>query len=149
MKTKLFIFFALLLVGTAASFAQKAETVKVGIDQAAALQDSDLKIVFVSVTEDSRCRAGADCVWAGRVIIQVALSTKGNEKALSFSTAGEPQITEIYGYKLQLVSVTPEPSVNKVISPNEYVAEFKIERPAKPHAKPVKNKAKKRKRGKI
>lgn len=118
------------MFGTFAVLAQKEETVKVGYENAVAVPDSDIKIIFVSVTEDSRCPTDVNCIWAGRAVVKVTISKKGSESSVIFSTNGDDQIKKLYGYKFELVGLEPYPSGNGTIKEEDYVAEFKIE-PAK------------------
>lgn len=78
----------------------------------------DLQLTFNDV-EDSRCKEGAQCIWAGNV--------KANFKIGGFGftltkEAGKPELAEatINGYHIKLVDVTPYPSVGTSIGKADY-----------------------------
>lgn len=61
------------------------------------------------VLEDSRCPAGTQCVWAGRV--RIAARVDGGETTLTLSEAASP---------VQLVEVYPPRRVDTTLYPDEY-----------------------------
>ena len=64
---------------TGLTYARLGETVEVGVTA----------ITPLDVLEDSRCAAGTECVWAGRVRISASLGSSGGERLREF-TLGEP-----------------------------------------------------------
>lgn len=88
-----------------------------------------LKIKFVSVTEDSRCPIGTNCVWAGNAKVQIKITNRrGESKTFELSTNGQPQAADFSGWYILLESLTPHPKVNLEITKNSYTATFSIKR---------------------
>jgi hypothetical protein len=93
------------------------------INQAAMLESENLKIRFSSVTEDSRCATGHQCIWAGRGTIVVdVFKNEQSLGAFSLSTEGGVDTTTFDEYSLNLVSLDPYPVANQTISLSEYTA---------------------------
>ena len=39
------------------------------------VSETGTRLTFIDVAEDSRCRAQANCIWAGRVVVEVKADT--------------------------------------------------------------------------
>ena len=63
-----------------------------------------LRIRPIALVEDSRCPMNARCVWAGRVVVRVAISGRGRP-ATRLLTLGEP--VQHAGGRLSLVAAEP------------------------------------------
>jgi len=120
----------LLLTATAACDSSTPADVTLGAEftlapgQSAVAGDDGLRVTFVSVTEDSRCPKDALCVWAGRVVVEVAAGSAGEKRSL------EPDDTvSVEGYRLMLVRVEPYPASDAPIGPSQYRATFVVDRP--------------------
>lgn len=72
--------------------------------------------------EDSRCAQGTQCVWAGRVRIEISI-WHGAKASASPMALGKP--LAIAGGKLVLDEVLPVKQANKRIRPTEYLFHFK------------------------
>jgi hypothetical protein len=87
-----------------------------------------------AVTEDSRCPANANCIWAGRVTVATHIGT-----AMGTSTnelePGEFVTTE--NKKITLKEVLPQQVLNHKIADDEYRFVFKIEDHNPAAVKPV------------
>ena len=75
----------------------------VGIDRP--VRVGDLVVTPKALVEDSRCPQGAQCVWAGRVILRTRIDGDGWRDTANL-TLGEPYGT--HGHTITLVSATPE-----------------------------------------
>jgi hypothetical protein len=64
-----------------------------------------LRVEPQRVIEDSRCPIDAQCVWAGRVVLQTSVSGRSWSKQLDL-TLGEP--VPVAGGRLVLASIQPE-----------------------------------------
>ena len=64
---------------------------------------SGVTLTFVRVANDSRCPAGAQCVWAGELRIALSLNTNGETSAFDLSTMSEPSAT-VKQFSLAFVS---------------------------------------------
>ncbi len=84
----------------------------------------DLTVHWLSVN-DSRCPTGVQCVWAGRVTVEVEVSGSTSEaEVVSLSSpvpAGEKPPLAL-GYRISLVSVNPYPQSGKEARESDYVA---------------------------
>lgn len=87
-----------------------------------------LTVRFVSVTSESRCPEGAQCVWEGYARILVRLVKEGEDTASvrlnTPDTLGEeyPSKVEYHGYTVELVDLEPYPTVAEKDKAAEYVA---------------------------
>jgi hypothetical protein len=100
-------------------FVKRGEEVKV--------EGEDLKIAFVSVTDDSRCPEGATCVWAGNGRIHlVARNSKDECAEFDLNTTLEPVEHQFGTYRIRLVQLSPHPSIKHAPKPDEYVATFVV-----------------------
>lgn len=91
------------------------------------IADQKLKIKFVSVTEDSRCPKGVDCIWAGnaRVVVRLTKGTgKPIERQLDTNPREESQAEtgDLSNYQIKLVSLDPYPVADKPIAAQSYAA---------------------------
>ena len=74
----------------------------------------DLKIRWLEI-EDSRCPIGVTCVWAGQMeaTLEVAQGANSPVEVKLLTKAGrEPEVTEVAGYALSLLDITPHPKQN-------------------------------------
>jgi hypothetical protein len=72
---------------------------------------NDLRVTFQGVTEDSRCPSDVVCIWAGQVVVVVALEVGGNDPYSESLTVGvaDKSIVTIGGYLVEAISVEPYP----------------------------------------
>ncbi|MDX1585706.1 MAG: hypothetical protein R3222_03140 [Balneolaceae bacterium] len=90
--------------------------------QQASLDNGELKITFKEVLEDSRCPEGVTCVWAGNA--QIFLIVNGSEATLN--TYLEPQVRDISGYQIELLSLNPYPVYQQTIEKETYIAKLVV-----------------------
>lgn len=83
----------------------------------------DNSITLLRVVDESRCATGVTCIWAGTVKIEIisvtglGTSTEKIELGKSLTTQGE---------KIEVISVTPYPTKDKIISQNMYQVTFEV-----------------------
>jgi hypothetical protein len=96
---------------------------KVGESQTPAFMPT---ITLNKVTEDSRCPANANCIWAGSISADITLSTDdaNSKKDLNISSDDEPVLYE--GFHISITSASPEAQAGKTISQNDYEIIFYI-----------------------
>jgi hypothetical protein len=82
-----------------------------------------LRVTPLKLLEDSRCPAKVQCVWAGRIRIEVRIDL-GSRSEMRELTLGEP-ITVADG-SLDLVEVYPEAKADRSISPEDYRFGFRF-----------------------
>ena len=82
------------------------------------LKESGIKITFKSVSQDSRCPEGVQCIWAGVAVADLELSgTSKKPMLISLATQNFPaqklSKTAVFdGYKIELQNVLPYPKQN-------------------------------------
>lgn len=88
----------------------------------------DLRVSFREVSEDSRCPADVVCIWAGQVVVLVALREgETNLGSESFIVGNaEESAKKIGGYLVEAVSVEPYPVSTGTIAPSEYLLTLKV-----------------------
>ncbi len=93
------------------------------INQTAELESENLQLRFSSVTEDSRCATGVQCIWAGRGTILIdILNNENSIGAFSLSTEGGLSNTTFDEYTLKLTTLNPYPIINQTINLSDYTA---------------------------
>lgn len=77
----------------------------------------DVSVKFVDVIEDSRCPEGVNCIWAGRAIVKVEVTSNGKseEKTLIFGEVkpGEEKNTNLYStakFAINGLTLNPYPT---------------------------------------
>ena len=118
----------LLLVMGMTVFARTPETLVLKAGQQKRSKVSGLTVKFVSVTEDSRCPIGANCVWAGNAKVRVAITGTRGSKTFEFNTSMGPKGDSWEGWSITIDSLTPEPRAGKPTDPRHYQATFSIVR---------------------
>lgn len=128
MKKALFaLIISIVLAGGA--FAQAADTVTVRAGKQSNARHSRLKIRFIEVTEDSRCPAGVNCVWAGNAHIKFEVANRaGGSKVLEANTSVGPKGDQFDGWAIELTSLTPLPTTTGKPKAKQYAATFTFTR---------------------
>ncbi len=93
----------------------------------AVLSGQALRITFEAVTEDSRCPAGAECVWEGNARVQLIVAARGGpSRSVGLNTTLEPRQTDISGFTLRLVKLDPVPVLDAPLRQAQYVATLMV-----------------------
>jgi hypothetical protein len=79
-----------------------------------------VKLKFVDVTNDSRCPAGATCVWQGEAFVEIELQVKGQTARGSITTEHPDRV--LLGYGARLLGLYPRPRDGEERPAKEYVA---------------------------
>jgi hypothetical protein len=98
------------------------------------LQFEDIRIKFVEVVQDSRCPKNVTCIWAGEVVVLVAIynnDKKLEQKKLTLSPTSQLQdiVGNLYAsatLKLTGFNVYPYPDTNAKIDMKDYRLEIQI-----------------------
>jgi len=80
-----------------------------------------LLVRFDRVVEDSRCPTGVTCVWAGRAVVEIAVSLEDSEapeRSFELEVGGEP--AEVYGWRLAAVRLDPHPRADEPTATADY-----------------------------
>ena len=97
-------------------------TLKAG--QKATFNDNELSISFASVSEDSRCATGVECIWEGQVTAVFRVVVAGEavgDKSLTVR-GGLPDSIDFNGYTLSISAVDPYPEHEVPIKAADYTA---------------------------
>ena len=128
MKIMLLILIAVLGMSTMV-FAAQAETITLKRGQQKTVQKGEVTIKFVTVTEDSRCPVGTQCVWEGNAKVQVRITNRhGGSKTMVMNTGTGPHGDQFNGWAIYLNELTPKPKGGTKINPRAYVATFSVTR---------------------
>ncbi len=98
---------AIIILFSTFAFGQEdsADTPKIAIKVAKGetIKVKGVSIKFLEVVEDSRCPTGVTCIWAGRAVVKVEVTSNGNkeEKMMTFGEIkrGEVKNTNLYSSK--------------------------------------------------
>lgn len=88
------------------------------IGETVAFSSAGITVSFEELSEDSRCPADAQCVWAGNA--QVVLKINGNKRNLN--TNAEPKSVEENDIVVKFLSLTPYPELRNPIRKEDYTA---------------------------
>lgn len=125
----LFAAFSLLFVGMLMISAQtQKNSIKLKPNEEKKIENSDVKVKFLSVIEDSRCPEGANCIWAGNAKIKIQLSCNNNKEEFEINTNVGAKGATFDGYAVNLTSLSPVPKQGETTDKNSYVATFEVSR---------------------
>ncbi len=110
--------FLLLACGKTAYNANLGESSKVKVDDVLDYKEEKLEVKLVSITEDSRCPKGSNCIWEGQVVINLNVS----DQSVLVNTQ---KPVDTLGYTFSILSVTPT-KTNDVIDQKDYTIELLI-----------------------
>jgi hypothetical protein len=94
-------------------------------------QVQGLAVKFDGVSADSRCPLGVTCVWEGdAVVIVTASQPPAAGSAVELHTSGRfPQEGAHGRYRIELVSLAPQPREGEAVPPAQYRATLRISTP--------------------
>ena len=112
---------AIIILFSSFAFGQEdtPETPKIGIkvSKGETVVLKGVSIKFLEVVEDSRCPEGVNCIWAGRAIVKVEVTSNGKseEKTLIFGEVrpGEEKNTNLYSsanFAINGLTLNPYPT---------------------------------------
>lgn len=129
------LLFALLLAAAAAPASaarlepQQTRSFQIRVGQTVSLRDFGIRVRLVSVTEDSRCPEGVQCVWAGNVRLALRLSSwAGASRRVSLNTATEPTQVNFRGRTLRVLEVRPPKREGRNIPQRRYRVTLEVSR---------------------
>jgi len=98
-----------------------------GFGQEGRVQGTSIVIRFSGVTEDSRCPADVQCVWAGNALARLVLSSNaGPASDAALNTTLEPRAVVFSGHRIRLVGVKPLPRSGPAIPAGDYVVTLDV-----------------------
>jgi len=93
--------------------------------------DTNLKVSFAQVVEDSRCPASVVCVWQGNGAVRLDIMTGGGAQSVTLNTAGGaafPREASVAGYTFTLVELAPQRSTPDPVPAQQYRATIRVTR---------------------
>ncbi len=102
----------------------------VPIHDRSAVSGAPFAVRFAGVPQDSRCPAGAMCIWAGDAAVQVDLVAPGDSVRATLHTNPSVGAASVafHDYLVELVRLDPWPEVGRTIDPGAYVATLRVSR---------------------
>lgn len=84
-------------------------------------------LTFEKVNEDSRCPAGAQCIWAGDAVVAVTLKpSKGSAESHELHTQQSGSRISYDDHTVTLTALLPYPRAGQDTRPSDYVATFVV-----------------------
>lgn len=92
------------------------------------LADSDIYVGFMGVVNESRCPKGVNCIRAGDVTITLATGKDAGRTFEMKLDAGQkgPNKRQLGTYTMELHEVTPYPSADGQIAPEDYRVTLRV-----------------------
>jgi len=98
--------------------AQLGDSVKLKVEEIIKYDDENLEVKLVKVTEDSRCPQGTNCIWEGRVVVDLLV---GDINVLVNTQTPKDTL----GYSFTILSVEPVKTEIE-ISQEDYIIELNV-----------------------
>ncbi|HEX5709419.1 MAG TPA: hypothetical protein VFX96_19105 [Pyrinomonadaceae bacterium] len=99
----------------------RTRSFNIRVGQTVSLRPFGLSVRLMSVTEDSRCPVGVECVWAGNVRLSLRLSSPGGAtRRVSLNTATEPTEVVYRGRRVRILEVRPPKREGRNIRQRDY-----------------------------
>lgn len=95
----------------------------------ASISGEKVVVAFLSVSEDSRCPKGEQCIVAGkaRVVLEVSIGASAAQ-SFELATAGGSEEMDLGGFQFKLIALEPYPVSGRQIRPEEYLASLSVQR---------------------
>jgi hypothetical protein len=95
--------------------------VSLAIGETAVVTGENLRVRFLAVTEDSRCPANVLCIQAGRAVMTVQVTYRGNSETVTLEEPGltTPPESVYQNYELAF-HLEPYPMAGVEVHPNQY-----------------------------
>jgi hypothetical protein len=100
--------------------------IKVG--QEVSISSQQLTLKFLSVSEDSRCPQGTNCIWEGNGKVNIELTPTGQTSyVVELNTVMSLKSEATYlNSKISLLDLQPYPSAGSTIQQSEYIATVRV-----------------------
>jgi hypothetical protein len=93
--------------------------------ESAVFDAEDLQVKFLGISSDSRCPTDVACVWAGEVLVRLALRKDSRTKELAIK---ETEQLPVEGYSVKVLQVLPARKSSQPIAPADYRVTLKLTR---------------------
>ena len=109
--------------------AELGREVELGVGQTVVVRDEPIKLKFVEVAGDSRCPAGATCIWEGEVTCILEITYLDDTYTTSITQPGLTQQKSLVIFHQYEVTFTvlPYPELDKEIKDDEYRLQLVID----------------------
>ena len=101
------------------------EPIQLAPGEWANFESENLEVKFVGIDEDSRCPNDVTCVWAGEVVVRLALRRDSRNKEVSVK---ETQSLAVDGYTIDILQVLPARASSGPVALADYRVTLKITR---------------------
>ncbi|MEO8226008.1 MAG: hypothetical protein ABI637_01180 [Gemmatimonadota bacterium] len=91
------------------------------VGESALIGGASATVAFRSVTNDSRCPSGTQCVQAGAATVALDVATPRGTSSVTLDTDTRKE-TPLGSFILRLSSLTPSPAAGSNPAPSSYVA---------------------------
>jgi hypothetical protein len=94
------------------------------------IPDTSLVLTFETVVEDSRCPAGARCVWEGDAAVRIRIDAP-HERPSTYTLHTNERLGRalVHGQvRVELAAVAPYPAADRKVRPEEYRVTVQIHR---------------------
>lgn len=102
----------------------KTDDIELAAGASATVGSTGVTLIFERVESDSRCPAGARCVWAGDAVVRLGIEARGKSKSRTIvrlhTNPREPREVRQAGLRIRLVALEPRPTLDREIDPDEY-----------------------------
>ena len=121
---------------SAASSPNIGEAFVLRVGETVTVQSDGLTVELVEIVEDSRCPEDVTCVWQGRALVRVIVSSP--DDVLGFGTVGltleagaigaqeNRVVGDNDGYMLTLLELAPQPISTVELSSHDYLAKLEV-----------------------
>ena len=116
---------ALAACGRGGATAALAAPTQLAPGQSVQLEDARFEVQFNGIAADSRCPSDVACVWAGEVLVQLAIR---NEGRTTQHEVREMKNATVGGYHVTVLQVLPPPRSAQRIAAADYRVTLKISR---------------------
>jgi hypothetical protein len=110
------------------SQAEAADSIRVRVGQTVVVEG--IRVRFSAVESDSRCPVDAVCVWAGDAIANFVVEQNCECRSAAFDlklhTTLQPKSGTAYGFKVELLLLSPAPRASQPIRQADYSAWLRI-----------------------
>ncbi|MEZ4935688.1 MAG: hypothetical protein R2788_26585 [Saprospiraceae bacterium] len=100
------------------------EEIILHVGQTVMVVPDGFRITFSTVSEDSRCPTGVNCIWEGRAVIKLVVENRENTYEVLLETPNSQETTgpaiNLFGRTIKLLQVAPYPEADHQITTKEY-----------------------------
>jgi hypothetical protein len=110
------------------SQSEAADSIRIRVGQTVVVEG--VKVRFGAVESDSRCPIDAVCVWEGDAVsvfvVEQNCDCRSPAFELKLHTTLQPKSGTAYGFKVELLQLSPYPSASSPIKPDAYSAWIRL-----------------------